>query len=228
MWLIAALLAGFAPAVLAGDVSKQKVECEGASYEYLLFAQGSGQQPAMLLLHGAGGTPDPMIDAWKKFAKKNGITLIAPAVPRDIKFEPVAPAVFHCIVSDAEKHASIDAKKVYLFGYSMGGYLAFDAAMFDSESYAGIAVYANGITDDYASIVDRAKRKIPVTLYVGANDKVYPIAQVRKTRELLEKHGYTVQYLELKGEDHNYFATADRVNEDTWKFFLGHPVADKP
>lgn len=223
------LLVAFALTIpsVSKDVAERAATCEGERYPYLVFAH-HGRAPAVLLLHGAGGTPEPMIDAWKKTAKAEGLTLIAPLIPRDEKFEPKAPAVFRCIVEDEERVADIDDSRVFVFGYSMGGYLAFDAVTFDSEHYAGAAIYANGIADDYASILDHARRKIPIALYVGEEDRVYPIAQVRKTKAMLEQRGYALRYRELPHQDHNYFATADAVNADAWKFWAEHPATAAP
>ncbi|WP_041855400.1 alpha/beta fold hydrolase [Candidatus Korobacter versatilis] len=219
------LLASLPIAALAADVSHVKANCKGAHYDYVLFSTGYEMQPAILLLHGAGGSPDSMIEAWAAFAKKNGIALIAPSLPRDEKFEGVAPAVFHCVLDDALTHAKFDAKKVYVFGYSMGGYLAFDVITLDAESYAGGAIFANGVEDQYASIFDQAKRKVPVALYIGDADRVYPIAQTRRTQKMLQARGYTLHYRELPKADHDYFAFADEINAETWKFWQEHSAS---
>jgi len=219
------LLALVAVPSFAADVARGKASCRGDRYEYVLFSSGYERQPAILLLHGAGGSPDSMVDAWKDFAKKNGIALIAPSLPREEKFEALAPAVFHCVLADAQTHAKFDTAKTYIFGYSMGGYLAFDAITLDSENYAGAAIFANGIEDQYASILDKANRRVPVALYIGDSDRVYPIAQTRKTRTMLEDHGYTLHYREVPGANHNYFAVAKEINAETWKFWTDHPVS---
>jgi hypothetical protein len=49
-----------------------------------------------------------------------------------------------------------------------------------------------------------------------------PLAGVRRTRDMLKREGFTVEYQELSGHDHNYYALADQVNADAWKFFMKH------
>jgi len=211
----------FLPAVFCGasDVSSQTVRCDGSKYQYVLFSPAQKQAlPAILLLHGAGDHAPDFLAAWRSFARKQQIVLIAPELPRDPKFEDAAPNVFRCVVDDARNRRAIDPHRLYVFGNSMGGYLAYDAAMFDSEYFAAVAVHAMGIAKEYASIVDRAKRKMPIAIYIGVRDQLVPIARVRQTRDLLTKAGFSVHYLELEGHDHNYYALSDQINADAWKF----------
>ncbi len=171
-----------------------------------------------MLLHGAGDQAVNMLKAWESFAKKQKIVLLAPELPRDIKFEDAAPQVFRCVVEDAKQLVGIDPQRVYLFGNSMGGYLAFDAAMFDSQYFAAIAVHANRIAEDYEWIVTRAVRRMPIAIYIGDHDQYFSQNSVRKTRDLLRKAGFPVHYVELDHHDHNYYALADEINADAWKF----------
>jgi|HubBroStandDraft_6_1064221.scaffolds.fasta_scaffold846169_2 hypothetical protein len=64
-----------------------------------------------------------MLAAWKPLAKKEGITRIAPALPRIAAFKEVAPEVFRTIVEEAKKIVPLDSRRFYSFGHSMGGYL---------------------------------------------------------------------------------------------------------
>ena len=61
--------------------------------------------------------------------------------------------MFKCVVEDAGRQVAIDRRRVYVFGHSMGGYLAYDAATLDSEYFAAVAVHAMGIAEEYVSIV---------------------------------------------------------------------------
>jgi len=223
---IAILVLLFALPANAGRVLVRTVTCEGKPITYLLTAphdetSQSAKLPAVLLLHGAGDKPAPMIDAWHSLADKEKIVLIAPELPRTVEFEEIAPRVFRCVVEDAKLAANLDPKRVYVFGNSMGGYLAYDALAFDSEYFAAVGVHAMGIDPKYDSILDHATRKTPVTIYIGDTDPLVPLKNVRRTEELLKKRGFPVRYTELKSHDHNYYAVSSKVNADAWEFFLG-------
>jgi poly(3-hydroxybutyrate) depolymerase len=203
----------------ASALNSRSVRCAGWEEAYLYLSPNREQAlPTVLLLHGAGDRAENMIEAWKRFAEKQGIVLLAPELPRDIKFEDVAPQVFRCVVEDAKQAVAIDAQRVYLFGNSMGGYLAFDGAMFESQYFAAVAVHANRIAPDYEWIVTRAQRKTPIAIYIGDHDQFFSQDAVRKTRDLLRKARFPVHYVELDHHDHNYYARADEINADAWKF----------
>ena len=157
--------------LLSGGIAlaeaRRTVQCEEASYRYLLDSpQGNRAKPAILLLHGSGDDGSGIFHMWQQFALVNGIVLIAPTLPRAIAFEKVAPAVFRCVVEDARTVAKIDPKRIFVVGHSMGGYLAYDAAMFESKSFAAVVVHAAAIDDDYAGILDHARRKIPIAIFI--------------------------------------------------------------
>ena len=175
----------------------------------------------MVLLHGAGGQPEPMVEAWKKLARKENIVLIAPVLPRNLKFEEIAPAIFRCVVEDAKQLAAIDTRRVYLFGHSMGGYLAYDGALLESQYFAAATIHAMGIDKGYVGIVDHAQRKIPLAIYIGEEDPLVSLDDARRTHKLLKKAGFEVHYVEMAHHDHDYFAVADEVNADAWKFMKG-------
>jgi dienelactone hydrolase len=174
--------------------------------------------PAVLLLHGAGDRAAHMIDAWEHFAAEKKIILLAPELPREKKYEEVAPQVFRCVVEDAKQWVRIDSQRVYLFGNSMGGYLAYDAAMFESQYFAAVAVHAMRIAEEYRGIVERAQRKTPIAIYIGDRDQYFSVDSVRKTRDLLLKAGFPVHYVEMINHDHDYYARSEEINEYAWKF----------
>ncbi len=209
----------FPSLIVASDIASRTAHCDSGNYSYRLFAQTPATvSPAILLLHGAGDEASNFIGAWKKLAKKEGIVLIAPQLDRDPKFEDVALPVFRCIIGDAEKFAAIDPKRIYIFGHSAGGYLAYDGATLDSEFYAAIAVHGMEINPDYTWIVTKAKRKTPIAIYIGDRDEFFSVERVRKTRDLLINAGFPVHYTELKKHGHDYYYLSDQINEDAWNF----------
>ncbi|MHB8756215.1 MAG: carboxylesterase family protein [Candidatus Acidiferrales bacterium] len=206
--------------VHAAKVTSRTIRYNNVKYHYRLFSPDkSTPLPAILLLHGAGDIPDNMIAAWKKFASQNRIVLVAPVLPREVKFEPLAPAVFRCVINDAEQQTAINPRRVYVFGNSMGGYLAYDAAMFDSDYFAAVAVTGMVIAPRYDWILTRAKRKTPIAIYMGDHDQFSSLASARRTRDLLIHAGFPVQYVELENHDHDYYALSNRINSSAWQFF---------
>jgi predicted esterase len=217
-----ALLAGTAA---AGAATLRTAPCEGASYPYLLEAPpGHRPKAAILLLHGAGGHAHDLVFPWRSFAETHDIVLIAPELPRTRSFEDVAPKVFRCVVEDARRVAAVDPKRIFIVGNSMGGYLAYDAAMFLSEYFAAVAVHAAAIDPDFDAILGKATRRIPIAIFIGDRDPLVPLAPVRRTRDLLERAGFPVEYEEIPGHDHHYEQVADRLNREIWRFFEAHPL----
>lgn len=211
------LLLGAAP--IAAPTTLRQVRCLDHTYDYQLYTPAaSAPLPAILLLHGAGGRSSDLLDTFQPLAAREHIALIAPQIPRELWFEKVAPAVFRCLVEDAKHAVPLDAQRIYLFGYSMGGYLTYDAAMFASTYFAGAGVYAAAIADEYYAIVDSAARKIPVAIYIGSRDQYYSLDQVRRTRDLLTSHGFPVHYLEFPGQDHRFAPVGAQVSADAWSW----------
>jgi poly(3-hydroxybutyrate) depolymerase len=208
---------------LASDFPRHALSCDGRDMEYVVYvpANATGPLPVLMLLHGAGDEAENFIRAWKSFAEKRKIVLIAPQLPRDRTLEDHIPKILPCLVEDVRKVANLDSHRIYLFGYSMGGYLAYDGALLDSDYFAAAAIHAMGIDDDYVSIVGRATRKIPIAISIGDRDQMVSLAQVRKTRDLLKKSGFPVEYKEIFDHTHNYYEISATINEDAWHFLEG-------
>jgi predicted esterase len=224
-----ALLTFFACAfslpALASDFTHHAIRCDQRDMDYLAYVPadaGNKALPVLLLLHGAGDQAEHFAQAWKSLARKKQIVLIAPQLPRDPSLEPHIPKILPCLVDDVHKQANLDSHRIYLFGYSMGGYLAYDGALLDADYFAAAAIHAMGIADEYAGIVKRATRKIPILISIGDRDEMVSIAQVRKTRDLLRKSGFSVHYQEIMDHTHNYYEIPDTINDEVWRFLEGY------
>ena len=225
-----ALVTSISPAAISGTKSAHCAVSGGSvEQQYLYYSpDATSHLPVVILLHGAGDQPVHMIDAWKTFATKERVALLAPDLPRKLSYEEKAPAIFRCVVEDAAHFMQIDPQRVYLFGNSMGGYLTYDAAMFESEFFAAAAVHGMRLDPDYAGIIKKTTRKMPVAIYIGDHDQFSSIESVRKTRDLLRGEGFPVHYVELDHHDHNYYAVADQVNADAWNFMKETRLPDRP
>lgn len=195
---------------------------QGVPYPYAQFIPTSYDNvhplPAILLVHGGGGDGPGFMALWQTFAQQNGIVLMAPTLPLGATFETLVPQLFPALIEAVKQQWKIDPSRVYVFGYSAGGYSTFDAAMFDSTYFAAVGVFACIITPDYYSIVQQATRKTPIAMYIGDHDQFFTLAQTRATRDLLLSNGFPVHYVEIPNQDHNYPAISGYVNQDVWNF----------
>jgi len=99
--------------------------------------------------------------------------------------------------------SSVSLGRIYVFGYSQGGYLAFRQAMEDSTSLAAAVVVSAANPLPGSSLVADAVRKIPIALTIGTSD--YAISLARQTNTELTTAGFEVRYEEITGAGHTPF-----------------------
>jgi len=193
-----------------------------SGYPYLLYApmgwRPDARLPALLLIHGSGGNGSGMLNIWRAFADAHGIVLVAPTLPLGAELEAKVPQLFPALMDTVKRLANVDPKRMSVFGYSAGGYSAFDAATLASTTFASAGVFAAIITPDYYWIIAQAKRKTRIAIYIGDHDQFFTLAQARATRDTLLGAGFPVHYVELTNQDHNYAAASAFVDPDFWTF----------
>jgi pimeloyl-ACP methyl ester carboxylesterase len=101
-------------------------------------------------------------------------------------------------------------------------------AMLESEYFAAVGVHAALLTDEYAPFIDRAARKIPIGIWVGTNDKLFPLTAVRATRDALSKAGFSSELTEIKDHTHWYYDRAPQINKDVWSFLQKARLTGEP
>lgn len=208
------------------SIQERHLKFENIDYSYVVYVpkkyDSAQALPAILLLHGGGGQGRDILENWKDYAEKAGILLVAPTLPYSNSFEERIPRLFPALMDSARAEWNIDARRMYVFGYSAGGYCAFDALTLLSNYFAGGGVFAAIITPEYDWIVTKAQRKVPVAYYIGDSDQAFKLSQTRRTRDLLQKSGFPVRYVEIPNQDHAYYRVSNAVNQDAWKFMTGH------
>jgi poly(3-hydroxybutyrate) depolymerase len=212
---------GSSPASQPG-VTPGTIQFQGSQYPYAVFVPSTYDHvhalPAILLVHGGGGNGPDFLKIWQDFAEKNGIILVAPTLPLGAALEAQVPQLFPALMELVKRQWQLDSRRIYVFGYSAGGYSTFDAATLDSTYFAAAGVFAGIITPDYYWIVKQAKRKTPIAIYIGDHDQFFSFKQTRATRDELLANGFTVHYVEIPNQDHNYPAISAWVNQDVWTF----------
>lgn len=183
-------------------------------------AAASARVPLVIALHGNGDTNQNFVatSTLGTLAESRGFVLAAPqgitqtvmvggqTVP-DISWDAyrtVAAGNIDIPLLDAIREelgasSSIDANKVFTYGYSQGGYLSFRYAMEKAQevSCGAVLAAANPLG---SQLVTGAGRKVPIALQIGTND--FAISQARATKMLLEQNGFPLDYREIQGAGH--------------------------
>lgn len=216
------------------DIVKNAIESEGKKRSYYLFVPASvrpsAPAPLIVFLHGSGRNGRVLIEHWQKLAEREGVILAGPdsrssaswAVPED------GPRFLRDLVEELRSKHPVDPRRVYLFGHSAGAVFGLFMSALESEYFAAVAVSAGAIRKENFSLLDEAERKVPIALFVGTRDPLFPVAEVRKTRDAFIERGFSVKLTEVAGLDHNYYSRSSEINEQAWDFLRGHRLAADP
>ncbi len=101
-------------------------------------------------------------------------------------------------LKDMMRHLPIDADRIYLTGYSMGGYGTFAFLNDDPRMFAAGIPIAGGANVSIA----RNLKKTPLWIFHGGNDDVVKPDDSRAIAKALEKMKAPVKYTEFPGEGH--------------------------
>jgi poly(3-hydroxybutyrate) depolymerase len=165
---------------------KQTITSMGTERTYYTLVPDKLTAPAplLLLLHGSGRDGMSQIDEWKGLAEKEGIILVAPdsSNSREWSMNTDGPEFLHDVVEAVRAKHSVDGTRLYIFGHSAGAVFALYMGVMESRYFAAAGVHAGAIGEDFYPYLDLAKRKIPVTIWVGTEDPYFKLAPQQQAR----------------------------------------------
>lgn len=230
------MLVFFSFIVVAEDVkiTKETLTSRQKSRTYYLFVPGNltakTPAPLLLTLHGSGRNGKSLVEKWKDLAAAEGIIVAGlDATNSQVWAMPAdGPGLLHDLVEHLKTKYTIDERKLYLFGHSAGANFALLMAMLESEYFAAVAIHAGAIHKDSQSFIDYAKRKIPISIFVGDQDLFFPLQLIKETKEALERRAHKPEVTILKNHDHNYYDIAPKLNKSVWEFLKTKTLTDAP
>jgi len=223
-YLIALLLvlsAGAAPA--AEKITRETFSSQGTDRTFYKFVPDSSvgkPAPVIILLHGSGRDGRILVEHWQGLAKKEGVILAGPdATVRDgWSMREDGPVLFRDLVDALFAKHEIDNRRVYVFGHSAGAIHGIGMGIMESEYFAAVAAHAGVLPPSAAQYVLRAPRKIPIAIWVGTDDRMFPVEAVRASRDQLNERGYTVELTEIPRHTHDYYGRSSDINKAAWAF----------
>jgi poly(3-hydroxybutyrate) depolymerase len=223
--LIAVLVAGTAAAMAsaAEKITKETLSSQGADRTFYKFVPDSSvgkAAPVVILLHGSGRDGRILVEHWQGLARKEGIILAGPdaAVRDGWGMREDGPVLLRDLVDALHAKHEIDNRRVYVFGHSAGAIHGIGLGIMESEYFAAVAVHAGVLPPSAAPYVMRAPRKIPIAIWVGTDDRLFPVQAVRASRDQLNERGYAVELTEIPRHTHDYYGRSSDINKAAWLF----------
>ena len=114
------------------------------------------------------------------------------------------------LVDEMVKHYNVDARRVYVTGFSLGGRGTWSVAVDHPEIFAAIVPVAGSY--GHPERISRIK-DVPVWVFHGDSDKLLPIDPVRDMVQNLKDSGGNVRFTIYEGAGHGIAGRAYRTRE---------------
>ncbi len=209
----------------------------GKEMRYALFVPSSydkaKKSPLMVALHGLGSNPHQIIryPGLVPQAEKHGYIVVAPmgynshgwygsrgATSRRSKPEnlgELSEKDVMNVLAIVRKEYSIDDKRIYLMGHSMGGGGTWHIGTKYPKIWAGLAPIAPAIASS-TRVLEKIQ-KIPVIVVQGAKDKLVPVTGARKWVAKMKELKMDYEYIE--DEDGGHVRVAFKYLPRIFEFF---------
>lgn len=171
------------------EPTKVFIEVAGEQRRYLLLLPS--EQPEVGLpvvfddLHGAGSTPESQHETseFARVALQQNFIVVYPATPDgEPRWSAGVANFFAAMLDQLIEQYQIDEKRVYVTGFSNGGFAAHYLATVHADRITAVAS-VGGLLPDFAKSGEPA-RPVPVLMFHGVNDTVVPYSGVQETIDI--------------------------------------------
>ena len=234
-YLIAFLLVAFAADDVhaAEKITRETFTSQDSQRIFYKFVPDSSvgkAAPVVILLHGSGRDGRILVEHWQGVAKKEGIILAGPdaTVRQGWGMREDGPVIFRDLVEALKAKHEIDDRRVYVFGHSAGAIHGLAMGILESEYFAAVVAHAGVVPPSVAPYAGRAPRKIPIAMWVGTDDRFFPLQNVRASRDLLNQFGYNAELTEIARHTHDYYGRSSDINKAAWSFLKDKRLEKEP
>jgi len=212
-------LGGSGAALPAGDQTLT-LQIGGTSRSVLVHVPSApGPMPLVIALHGNGDVAGNFVAVrqLKTHAAAGPFVLAAPqgvpsmpaGLPQSVSWDAYSAdgsnpdlSLLDAIKAQLGASSTVDQKRIFVWGYSQGGYMAMRYGMERSSSLSCAGVIA-AVSPTGAGLITSATRAIPVAMQIGTLD--YAIDTARAIRATLQANGNPLEYTEIAGAGHAPF-----------------------
>ncbi len=211
-----------------GFTAKTVMMPDGSERKYAIFipplydADKSHRWPVIIALHGSG-------ERGKDGIKQTTVGLAPQIVARTHKFPFIAvfpqahgmwfrganEAANWAILNDVLEEYRADPDRVYLTGFSMGGFGTWEMAVAHPDAFAAIIPICGAGPPDYMTNI----LNLPTWAFHGALDKNVPVERSRELVRELKRLGAHPRYTEYPAIAHDSWNRA-YATPDLWRWLL--------
>ena len=189
----------------------------------------AGGWPLVIAMHGGGGAPKAVNDSqWKHMQiyyrdhpGDAGYLYLALRAPNDVWngfYDEYVPPLVINLIRNFTEFGDVDPDKVFIMGYSHGGYGAFYIGPKIPDRFAAIHASASAPTD--GTISAKTLRNTPFTFMIGEKDTAYGRAErCQKFNAIIEKlqkdnpGDYPLKMEWIAGAGHGGLPDRDKLKE---------------
>lgn len=185
-----------------------KVNADGTLQPYALYVPASyyhaKSHSLVILLHGQPQTESEILAApfFRNLADRTGTVIAAPYGRGLYNFPYPANVEVYELLDAVLAMFPIDAQRVFLAGYSMGGFSVFRVAPLHPQRWAGVMCIAGAVLNSEANVVQFSLRSTPIYVVTGAHDSVIPPGYGEATAIWLSSVGIPTEFNEEPSGDH--------------------------
>ncbi|MFC1726796.1 prolyl oligopeptidase family serine peptidase [candidate division KSB1 bacterium] len=175
--------------------------------------------PLIVVLHGSGVDELNVIGYMSGRLGKLGFPVLAPKA-RGLSDWYVGDAgkdVFECIDHFCTLNPEIDRTRIYMLGFSMGGYGTWRLGLMNPGFFKGLVILSGALVppqrtggENIIDIIDRIKGENLLIIH-GDKDNAVPIENTRKAVEKLKALNAKYTYIEIPGAAHGNYNKWDEV-----------------
>jgi predicted esterase len=207
-------------AVVVPNIGAPKRAYPLAVYVPASYAPNSAA-PLIVFLHGKGESEaDVAADAQlEALADATGALVVAPYAGGSDMLADANVGALYQVLAATESAFSIDKRRVYLAGNSLGGFAAFKALANHPESWTAMLVIEGAVAQNDSDAVAGHVKGKPIYLVAGTDDESIKAPYMRQLADWLRRNGALVTYYEQPGGTHSLASVGPILNR-AWRDML--------
>ena len=120
--------------------------------------------------------------------------------PSDPEAVAQAPKLVREFLDESLSRYPIDRRKLLVLGFSQGAVIAYDLALRDPETYAGLIALSSWLPAEMVASIPKqdAHQNLPTLVVHGTEDQMIPVARAQESRAKLLEYGVPLTYREFE------------------------------